>query len=449
MLLLIPQSNTSAESEPDLIIESEYRFLFNSGGGHITVTVQGDLAKDIRNDIYDDFFLNPEVDINEKKEDEYIEAFEDLMELDINLIRQDLNYTSEHDGYDYPPEIAGIDYDGKYKFINYDDKENRVDVKTVDGLVGTGKNDTSKFVLKMDVSKKPIKDDVITFNDANIIIYALFGDEIPLYHIDVKERCNIMTIGTNSYSNYKAREGGEITHYRLLLGEYIEYNNEYELEGYNVIDDKTDTINFESFNVIENSLVLIVIILIFTIIPSFIARSITQKNNMKKVLLLRVLGLVFFIILIIIYLFGIIGLTVWILTIAFFMVNMVLMHGVYQKGWGNLAQITFKREDFMKEPPTIEKGPWHERGIANAKVGNFNEAVNCFEMALEAEPDNATIWNDLGFVLRKLGNYRTAIDCFSKALEIRPGYSTAIENLKKANSEMRAQRPSGRTKTKR
>jgi tetratricopeptide (TPR) repeat protein len=125
------------------------------------------------------------------------------------------------------------------------------------------------------------------------------------------------------------------------------------------------------------------------------------------------------------------------------------MHGVYNRGWGGLAKISFKSEDFLKEPPTIEKGPWHERGIANAKVGNFNEAVNCFEMALEAEPDNATIWNDLGFVLRKLGNYRTAIDCFSKALEIRPGYSTAVENLEKANQEMRAQRSRKKLKTRR
>jgi tetratricopeptide (TPR) repeat protein len=389
--------------------------------------------------------------INEDVKEDYVEAFEDLLELKINM---------DDRPFDQNPEQAEIDYDGKYKLINFADKENRVDVKTTDGLVDKNSNDVSKIVLKMDVSKKPIKDEITTFNDGNIILYALLGENISSFindvgletrslNVKVKESCNIMTIGTNSYSNYKPRAGGETTHYRLLLGEYLEYNNEYELDGYEVKDDKTDTISFDSFNVIENSLVLIILILIFTIIPSFIARSITQKKNIKKVLLLRVLGIIFFILLILIYLIGFIGPIVWSLTIAFFIVNLVLMHGVYNQGWGNLTQISFKQEDFLKEPPTIENGPWHERGIANAKVGNFNEAVNCFEMALEAEPDNATIWNDLGFVLRKLGNYRTAIDCFSKALELRPGYPTAIENLEKANQELRAQRSRRRSKTRR
>jgi len=153
-------------------------------------------------------------------------------------------------------------------------------------------------------------------------------------------------------------------------------------------------------------------------------------------MLLKIIGFIFFLILIIFYFLGIFNIAIWFLTFIFFIINSVIAFGVYRRGWGNLTEKAVRREDFLKEPPKIEQGPWHQRGIANAKVGNFSEAVNCFEMALEAEPENATIWNDLGFVHRKLGNYRAAIESLTKALEIRPEYSTALDNLNKAKQEI-------------
>ncbi len=433
MVLIISSFSTcSAEPEHDLIIESELKYLFGQGGGEITITVQGELAQDIREDIYQDLKINPSSLINDDVEKTFVEAIEDLLELNIAHDRL-LN------SIDQPPEDAEVDYDGHYKIIDLGGT-GRADIKSVSGLVGTGRNDSSKFTIKMDIKGELLPDNEIKLSDGYIILYALFGENITSIPVKVKETCRIMNIGMNSYSDYDLASGGKITHYRLVMGDYIEYKHSYELSGYEMSDDTLDTVTLDGFNIIQNALVLAIFIIIFTVIPGVVAKHFIRINNLNKVTILRILALIFFIILAIIYFMGIDGATVWLTTIIFFVINIILVVGVYQKGWGSMAKVTVRREDFMKEPPTIAEGPWHERGISNAKVGNFKEAVNCFENALESEPENAIIWNDLGFALRKLGKYRQAIDCFNKSITLRPGYSTAMENLEKAKTEMASQR---------
>jgi hypothetical protein len=429
IILIILPINTSAASEPELIIDSDFRFLYGVGGGKAVITVQGDLAQAVRSDIINEYFPNTseedllKVNITDTFSKEYEESFEDLLELTISEDRLII---------DKNPEEAGVEYSGVYKLIKID----RVDIKSLKGLTGTGINDPSKFTIELDFKGPPVENSEIKLSDGYIILYALRGEDILKEHVNVKETTKFLTVDTSSYSEPKMENGGEITHYRLILGNYLEYENEYELSGYDLVTEKTDTIRTDSFNAVHNPLLLFLIIIAFSIIPSMIAKSITQKKMVKKVIHLKILALVFFILLLIIYFIGIDSTILWISIFLIFALNIVLIYGVYIRGWGNLAKVVLHREDFLKEPPKIEKGPWHERGISNAKVGNFAEAVNCFEMALEAEPENATIWNDLGFVMRKLGNYRQAIDCFTKALEIRPNYPTAKDNLEKAKEEL-------------
>ena len=433
LLILLSYSPTgSASPNPDLIIESNLRYLFDTGGGDVTITVQGELAQELRQNIFDDdlFGLNASNDnatITKKVSVDFGEAFEDLLELNINLNRIDI---------DDKPEDAYVDYNGNYKIIKLD----RVDIKSIDGLEGTNNQDSSKFTIKIDIKGKLLKDSEVTLSDAHIILYALWGEEAPLLSVNVKETATITTIGMDSYSDLKLDSGGEVKYYRLGLGESIEYKSEYKLDGYETSNNKKDTVAFDSFNIINNPLVLIIVIFLFSIIASITARHFVKRFNVEKVRTLQLLGAVFFIILIIIYFLGISSLVVWGTAALFFVINLTLAFGVYQKGWGNLSTVTVRHEDFYKEPPKIEQGPWHERGISNAKVGNFLEAVNCFENALESEPENAIIWNDLGFAFRKLGKFAQALECFNKALELRPGYSTAMENRNKTNSEMMSRR---------
>ena len=445
-LVFFPSSsNSSAEPEYDMVVESNLRYLFDTGGGEIKITVQGELAKEIRHDIFKDYWLNvtnPNTTINEAVKNQYIEAMEDIIEMDISSQRSldPTPYDGEVNN-DTEPEYAGVEYEGNYKIIKLKRADGgRVDIKSIEGLVGSKKVDEYEITIKMDIKGPLLKDTDVILSDGYIILYALWGESNPPVNIKVKETASIVIIGMNSYSNADLSSGSDFTKYRLLMGEFLEYKSEYKLNGYDIKKSDTDTVAADSFNFMQSALMLFIIIIIFSIITKMVANHFVKKLAVNKVLIVRVLGLIFFVILFLIYLLGFDGMMILLMTILFFVINIVMIIGVYQRSWGNLTNVTVRHEDFYKAPPKIDKGPWHERGIANAKVGNFEEAVNCFENALESEPENPVIWNDLGFVHRKLGNSLRAIECFNKALELRPEYSTAAENLEKAKAEMAARK---------
>ena len=428
---LIYPLSCDAAGEPDLIIETNIKYMFEEGGGEIEIEVTGDLAQAIRQDIFEEFNLdttNQYAIIKKEETDKYAEVIEDLLELKINPQRM---------FYDKNPSDAGVDYDGVYKLV----KITRVDVSSIKGLEGTNRQDTTKITISMDIKGDLLEDSGAILSDGYIILYALWGEkneELPITNIDVKEKTTITIISTGSISEIKMDNDGQVSRYRLVMGEIFEYNNQYQLKRYNLSTEKKDTVRFESANPIQNSLILFIIILFFAIVPIFIANFIVRKKLMKKVIHLRIFAIIVFIILLVIYFLGIDGAIIWGAVLLLFCVNLVLIHGIYNRGWGNLVQVTIRHEDFIRPPPVVEDGPWHERGIANAKLGNLSIAVNNFEMALEADPDNPIIWNDLGFVHRKLKNYRQASECFNKAISLRPGYQVAVDKLQKTLAEYKA-----------
>jgi Flp pilus assembly protein TadD len=52
--------------------------------------------------------------------------------------------------------------------------------------------------------------------------------------------------------------------------------------------------------------------------------------------------------------------------------------------------------------------------------GVFEEALSHFEQALLMDQRNAQIWNLKGATLRSMGRYDEALECFNKALELDP-----------------------------
>lgn len=52
--------------------------------------------------------------------------------------------------------------------------------------------------------------------------------------------------------------------------------------------------------------------------------------------------------------------------------------------------------------------------------GMFEQALSYFEQALLLDQKNAQIWNQKGAALRSLGRYDEALECFNRALEIDP-----------------------------
>ncbi len=70
-------------------------------------------------------------------------------------------------------------------------------------------------------------------------------------------------------------------------------------------------------------------------------------------------------------------------------------------------------------------GVWYHRGQVFCTMRKFDEAIDCYDKALELSPDDPVLWRRKGFALIKIGRYREALACFDQALAIDPEDATA------------------------
>jgi len=79
---------------------------------------------------------------------------------------------------------------------------------------------------------------------------------------------------------------------------------------------------------------------------------------------------------------------------------------------------------------------WHGKGIALFNLKRYKEAVACYDEALKFKPDSDGIWCHKGDALLSLGEYKEAVICYDKALEIAPGNGEAAKNKEKAAKQL-------------
>ena len=71
---------------------------------------------------------------------------------------------------------------------------------------------------------------------------------------------------------------------------------------------------------------------------------------------------------------------------------------------------------------------WFNKGNALGRLGKDQEAIACFDRALEINPRDAAVWYNKGIALGRLGKPQEEIACYDRALEINPGYVDAWNN---------------------
>jgi len=71
---------------------------------------------------------------------------------------------------------------------------------------------------------------------------------------------------------------------------------------------------------------------------------------------------------------------------------------------------------------------WYNKGIILDDLDRLQEAIDCYDRALEINPMDASIWYKKGAALNKLGEYQDAIGCYDRALEINPRLAKAWYN---------------------
>ena len=65
-------------------------------------------------------------------------------------------------------------------------------------------------------------------------------------------------------------------------------------------------------------------------------------------------------------------------------------------------------------------GAWNGKGVAFAKLGRYQEEIACYDKAIGIDPREAGAWNNKGVALENLGKYQEAIVCYDRAIEIDP-----------------------------
>ncbi len=60
--------------------------------------------------------------------------------------------------------------------------------------------------------------------------------------------------------------------------------------------------------------------------------------------------------------------------------------------------------------------------------GNYGESIECYDKAIEINPEYSSAWNNKGNALDEQGKLERAIECYDKAIEINPEFDIAKNN---------------------
>ena len=87
---------------------------------------------------------------------------------------------------------------------------------------------------------------------------------------------------------------------------------------------------------------------------------------------------------------------------------------------------------------------WTRKGFELQKSQNIDEAIRCYDNALELDPSNVQAWNDKGWMFMRRKEYDKALQFLDRAIRIDPNYSyswynkgVSLRNLGKTDEAIR------------
>lgn len=95
---------------------------------------------------------------------------------------------------------------------------------------------------------------------------------------------------------------------------------------------------------------------------------------------------------------------------------------IYYQNYGKKEEAIKSYENALKfaleddESATL----WNRKGNALFELGSFQDALECYEKALELEPENDIFWSNRGVTLLELNRFEEALESFNRALTINP-----------------------------
>lgn len=106
-------------------------------------------------------------------------------------------------------------------------------------------------------------------------------------------------------------------------------------------------------------------------------------------------------------------------------------YGTFQELRAVLEPILERRTGRKFEMPQFTgktAAVWNNKGGSLAALGRHEEAIRCYDTALEIDPQSPKTWNNKGSAPSALGRRDQALECFDRALAIDPRFAMAFEN---------------------
>jgi tetratricopeptide (TPR) repeat protein len=123
--------------------------------------------------------------------------------------------------------------------------------------------------------------------------------------------------------------------------------------------------------------------------------------------------------------------------------------GAYEQGHGNLQQaIEEYRQTIALTDNAVQRNLWlrstvfDRMGLAYRQLGDFEQARQSFQKALQINPNDSQGWLALGIVTQLSGNAAGAVEAYSRAVKIQPsdiGYLLLSRALQQIGNSQEAQ----------
>ena len=108
------------------------------------------------------------------------------------------------------------------------------------------------------------------------------------------------------------------------------------------------------------------------------------------------------------------------------------MEGIAHARKGNFQKAIQCFVDCQKLNPNNALS-WYNIGTSLAMISKQDHALlilYCYDRTLELDPYNAEAWNNKGAILEEImGAEKNAMACYERAFEIRPNYASARSNI--------------------
>jgi tetratricopeptide (TPR) repeat protein len=442
-IAVINTASGAPEDRPNIMtgtldFKIDMRFFNGRGGGAITVTIDGLAASELRRRIDDRYYLTLNVlNRNNSKVDGSLSASGTEVAAFIELVEDRLELNDITNQYDFINR-ASRTYDGIFAGADISRKGGAegVDITGETGLSGSAITSQQPITLEINFGAS-LAENVGNpdLSNGEILFYGLFGYEPRTWaainetnpEISCKETVESIIMGLGNYNDAN-KEDGDFSKFRMLAGEIVTYTQTYDLGSAS----DAGYINYEPFNFVQSSLILAIYGLIVSIIMLSLPRTYFKKSGReKKIQWIHIMAIAFFALIIVLYLFGINGLIIIIGAPLFAAVTGIIAAKKYAS-----------KGELSNRPPGGNdlNSQWHKKGLEAYQQGDMDGALDNFERALEQNMQDEIIWNDKGHVLRKVGRYDDALKCFNLALKINPNFENARRNKQLTFEDMKKSR---------